>query len=362
MKILLVAEIDKQGGARTYFEALVKVLKEEKIEFFVLIAMPSEDATLSLFAKKNNFEYHILPKRSKCSFYPFLNGFYEVKTLFPFVFKHKPDLILISNSNFGQWLSVFLLPTPSLQILHTAISRVGKWQPLYLHSVLWRFSAKRRLATVSQYAAKQMAKFWKKTPDVIYNCTTFPAVVREEKSNSFASQIVTAGHVVAYKNPIFWLEVAKRVLELKPEAKFSWYGDGPMLMEMQQKTKDMENINFYGAALDMKPIYSNADIYFQPSIYESHGIAVLEAMSYGLPCVVSDQGGLPESVVHEVTGYVESMHDAENMAQKIYKLLDNPEHAKTMGQAGKDKVQEDFMPETWKKKTLSLIKSCITGE
>ncbi len=51
-------------------------------------------------------------------------------------------------------------------------------------------------------------------------------------------------------------------------------------------------------------ILKNSDIFILPSENESFGLAVLEAMACGLPCITSDAGGLPEINLDGLTGFI----------------------------------------------------------
>jgi len=195
---------------------------------------------------------------------------------------------------------------------------------------------------------------WGHDVTYIHNPTPFPNAL-DMPQNANAGRVVTAGHVVGYKNPRLWLEVARRVRAVRPNASFIWYGDGPLLEEMRCQAQDEPGIQFAGRAHNMTSVYTAADIYFQPSLLESQGLAVLEAMSHGLPCVVSDRGGMPESVVHGQTGYVEKADDAASFAERIISLLDHNDMAAAMGRDAQQRVREYFMPQQWEERMLALI-------
>lgn len=69
---------------------------------------------------------------------------------------------------------------------------------------------------------------------------------------------------------------------------------------------------------ELKYLYKNAKIFIYPSFYEGFGLPPLEAMSYGIPCVISDIPSLHE--VAEDAAYYFNPYDIKDMAEKI-KLL-----------------------------------------
>jgi phosphatidyl-myo-inositol dimannoside synthase len=75
---------------------------------------------------------------------------------------------------------------------------------------------------------------------------------------------------------------------------------------------------------------------------EGLGLAALEAASCGLPVIIGDSGGAPETVRHGKTGFVVDPRDPVGLAKKITTLLMDRELALAMGAAGRSMVEEHF--------------------
>jgi glycosyltransferase involved in cell wall biosynthesis len=75
---------------------------------------------------------------------------------------------------------------------------------------------------------------------------------------------------------------------------------------------------------------------------EGFANAALEGMSTGLPVVVSDAGGNPEVVDHQVTGLVFRRGDPEALASAVVRICKDPELARSMGRAGRERVTAIF--------------------
>lgn len=75
---------------------------------------------------------------------------------------------------------------------------------------------------------------------------------------------------------------------------------------------------------------------------ESFGVAVIEASACGIPVVVSNVGGLPEVVEEGVTGFVVPPNDPERASHAIKVLLSAPELRRTMGLAGRVRVEREY--------------------
>ena len=65
-------------------------------------------------------------------------------------------------------------------------------------------------------------------------------------------------------------------------------------------------------------------------------------MGHGLPVVSTDVAGIPEEIVDGETGYVVAPGDASALAAAIARVCDDPEAARRMGAAGRERVRTEF--------------------
>lgn len=91
-------------------------------------------------------------------------------------------------------------------------------------------------------------------------------------------------------------------------------------------------------------LYSAADVCVVPSYYESFGLVAVEAMACGTPVVASRVGGLAETIVDGVTGYLIPWRCPEPFAEKLDVLLANPELRANFGRAGRRVVERFRWP------------------
>lgn len=87
--------------------------------------------------------------------------------------------------------------------------------------------------------------------------------------------------------------------------------------------------------------YSAADVFVLPSYSENFGLAAVEAMSYGLPVIISDQVGIFRDVQNARAGIVIKTN-AKELAQAVNRLLDDAQEAKCMGENGRRLVNEKY--------------------
>ncbi len=94
---------------------------------------------------------------------------------------------------------------------------------------------------------------------------------------------------------------------------------------------------------ELPQAYGMSDIVLYPtSGEEPFGLVPLESMSAGKPVIVTRSGGLIESVVDGVTGFLIPKEDDRMLANRISTLLRYPDLAEKMGQAGRRHVEEHF--------------------
>lgn len=89
-------------------------------------------------------------------------------------------------------------------------------------------------------------------------------------------------------------------------------------------------------------LYSHAAVFCCPSVYEPFGLINLEAMACGTPVVAAAVGGILEVVVDGETGLLVPPAQPAALAAALTGLLEDPERARTMGRAGRARVERLF--------------------
>ncbi|MFB5761707.1 glycosyltransferase family 4 protein [Paenibacillus medicaginis] len=115
-------------------------------------------------------------------------------------------------------------------------------------------------------------------------------------------------------------------------------GEGEKKGELMQQALQAgigQDVMFLGHRMDIPALLQQADIFVHPSIQDNMPFSVIEAQILGLPAVVSNAGGLPEMVQHEVTGLVSPVGDVNVLASHLEYLLSHDEARVNMGAAAK---------------------------
>jgi colanic acid/amylovoran biosynthesis glycosyltransferase len=166
-------------------------------------------------------------------------------------------------------------------------------------------------------------------------------------------QIICVASLEPVKGHRYLIEACARLAERG----IDWYchlvGDGPMrhALEVQIERAGLQSrVRWHGPQprAAVAKLLAAADVAVLASHPTSDGrregipVALMEAMSSGLPVVATAISGIPELVEAGVTGLLVPSGDAEAMATALARLARDPELRRRMGQAGREKVVRSF--------------------
>jgi glycosyltransferase involved in cell wall biosynthesis len=103
-----------------------------------------------------------------------------------------------------------------------------------------------------------------------------------------------------------------------------------------------------------------ADLYCLPSRYEGLGVALLEALATGAPCIASRVGGMREVLESGVSGIHVEVEDVGGLTAAIQSLVDDPVLAERLGVAGMQRAKDRFDISLMGRKTEALYESLVS--
>ena len=116
-----------------------------------------------------------------------------------------------------------------------------------------------------------------------------------------------------------------------------------MLDRLIAKSPARERIHRLGFRTHAPQIAGACDVFVMPSLdREGFSRAVIEAMAYATPPIVSDVGGMPEQIEHGVSGLVVPQADPKALADAILDLYEHPEKRVEMGRRARQRIAEVF--------------------
>lgn len=170
--------------------------------------------------------------------------------------------------------------------------------------------------------------------------------IKEELNIKPQSQIIgSIGRLSREKGYRYLLDAIVQIKDRFPNIVFVLIGDGPDEENLKDYTKKLEISNrviFLGYQNYIDKFLAMMEIFILPSLRESFGLVILEAMVAGKPVVATSVGGIPFLVENMKTGVLVPPKDPLALANAIVKLLEDKEEAKKMGLAGRKRVEEKF--------------------
>jgi len=157
------------------------------------------------------------------------------------------------------------------------------------------------------------------------------------------------------------LAAASLLLKKHAGIRFLLVGDGTELENYRQLAVKLgieKSVIFTGLISNPTDvgIFDAADIYCQPSIWqEACPLAVLEAMSFGLPVIASNTGGIPELVHDERSGVLVPVGDQRALCRAMERLIVSPELRRRMGREGLRSVLNGHMITDTTRKYVDLF-------
>ena len=131
------------------------------------------------------------------------------------------------------------------------------------------------------------------------------------------------GRLTEIKNHRFLLDVFSEILKRQPESILLLCGRGELEKQLKFQAQELgidQSVQFLGVRDDIPKVLSAVDVFLFPSLSEGLGLAVVEAQSSGLPCIVST--GVPDSVkIREQTEFLDLSLGANKWASEAIKAL-----------------------------------------
>ncbi len=143
----------------------------------------------------------------------------------------------------------------------------------------------------------------------------------QEKRNT----ILFLGRTTFQKGPFHFINIANRLLQIRRDIEFIVAGNGDLLEDMIRYVARLRiglHVHFSGFLNrdDVIRIYQMSKVYVMPSVSEPFGITCLEAISYGVPAVISKNSGVAEVMPQVLKA---DFWDTQKMADQINTLLNH---------------------------------------
>lgn len=221
--------------------------------------------------------------------------------------------------------------------------------------------------TVSRWAADEYRKLGLGNVEYLPFGTELKEINVQKRSSYNPFRVLFVSRLQYYKGIVPFLETMDYVLKVHPDVEF--YMHAPLDVNSEHKEEMLRCIEKYRKKYptnfkhqskwisfeEINKVYETSDVLVFPSSNEGFGIPIIEAMSYGIPCLVTDRPPMNEMVDEDINGFCipidknnsKKYHNLEfpspvDMAKMITWLIEHPEQMKQMGQKAKEKVKEEY--------------------
>jgi len=173
--------------------------------------------------------------------------------------------------------------------------------------------------------------------------------------------VLFCGRLVQQKGPDLMLEAAPHVLHFHPSAKFVFAGDGHLRHGLEYRARELRiehavRLLGHREGGELIELFKMCDALCVPSRNEPFGIVVLEAWSAGKPVVATMNGGPNEYVRHGIDGLKIYPH-VDSVAWGLGTLMSDWNHAREMGENGRQSVAESFTWDVIADRTIEIYES-----
>jgi len=159
-------------------------------------------------------------------------------------------------------------------------------------------------------------------------------------------KLLTVARAYPFKGLKYLIEAMEYVSKRVPGVKCYLLSKGPerkKLEKLVSKLRLGNVVSFLDVAIpnwQMPELYSQCDVYVQPSLIEPFGIAVLEAMACGKPVVGTNVGGMLDTIEDGVSGYRVEPMNSKALGEKITSLLLDLGKMREMGKNARERAKK----------------------
>lgn len=280
-----------------------------------------------------------------------------------------PDILHCYSFTAELWgaIATRLLPASERPTLITSVRGTYEWYS----ANQWRmkhWASQRSQGIISnsregaEYAARQMGLPMSRF-SIVHNGVEVPeppadavAALRKEYTATtpdgqadapFETLLLFVGRLVEHKNLPRLLDAFARLAAERPHVRLLLVGGGPLHDTLAARIRELkldERALLLGERSDVAALMKAADLLVAPSLREGMSNVILEAMALGLPVLATRVGGTPEVIEDGRHGVLVDPTDTQALADAMLQLIDDPVRRQAIGQAGRQKVLEQYSP------------------
>ncbi|WP_275791194.1 glycosyltransferase [Pararhizobium gei] len=176
--------------------------------------------------------------------------------------------------------------------------------------------------------------------------------------------LMTVARFSLQKDHATLIRAMPAVIAADPSVILLLVGQGEEMEAIRALADDLSlgsHVQFMGHRTDIADLMAGADLFVLPSQFEGLPLAVLEAMSIGLPVIATRIGGTIEALGSQHPLLAEPGNPA-SLAATLIRALNEPEHTKAVGQAGQRRFRADFSAQRMANETAAVYRRFLSEQ
>jgi glycosyltransferase involved in cell wall biosynthesis len=170
--------------------------------------------------------------------------------------------------------------------------------------------------------------------------------------------LISVGRLVYQKAHEYLVAAMPEVLKEFPNVKVGICGDGVLRAELESQIHSLglsNSVRLFGRSDHVANYLASADVFVMPSRWEGLPIALLEAMSAGLPVIATNVEGVDEVIVDGEQGLLVPVGNVDALVRAILQLLRDPAMRARMGLSSKQRIAERYSIDQMSERYLALM-------
>ncbi|NIK11790.1 glycosyltransferase family 4 protein [Alkalibacillus almallahensis] len=309
-----------------------EILKKKYNIIVVSVEVTKDESEVTCY-EEENFKHYVIKLNSRIpKIRSVILDKHALKLLSYIIEEYAPSLIEVHFSSYRSWLvrkisKIYNIP---YIIVEHATFFERKVKSLYYGPKIKKALLNAaKVVAVSQPLKETMNKYVNTDIEVVPNIvSTDKFKIMNDRVDNETPQLVTVGSL-DLNDKKGYVDLLENLAILKQKGydfKLKIAGNGPNkdnLINKRNELKLIDNVEFIGTINneDLVQLFNESDFFVSTSKIETFGVAIVEAMSCGLPIVATYSGG-PETFVGEQVGVL-AQHSSEDIAKSIEYMLNN---------------------------------------
>ncbi len=301
--------------------------------------------------------------------FSFIKNIFTLRKIYTHLFDEiQPDIIIVCERGYNDFVIPFTKKNiPKIREFHFAkeavkvhaslMSPKNRFRHLFMYKFIFKIFNKYDYLALLTNRDKETGNYKTKT-EVIANMNQ--SSLPKETALLEKKNVISVGSMHDDRKRFevqisLWSEIVKK----HPEWKLNIYGGGVCKEKLQNLINQLnlnKNVILHGSSNTMSKHYLNSSIFLFTSTAEGLPMVLIEALSYGIPCVSFDCPTGPSDIItNEVDGYVVEDGNIEALKEKLVILIENTELRKNMGKNAKNNAIQ-YTTENISKQWISLFR------